>query len=74
VQKVCDRIEEEPPEPPKAIGSVEDKYIACLIRKNLRIALVNSDIDQLNYFANLDTLEQYGSIDPEQTRSITDKK
>jgi hypothetical protein len=38
------------------VESVEDRYIACLIRKNLRMALNNPEIDYLNYFANLDTL------------------
>lgn len=35
--------------------SVEDRYVACLIRKNLRLSLQNQEIDYLNYFANLDS-------------------
>ena len=54
--------------------AVEDRYVACLIRKNLRIALQNVEIDLLNYFANLDMLEQHGSIEPDQLRTINDKK
>ncbi len=48
--------------------------MACLIRKNLRLSLQNQEIDYLNYFANLDSYELYGSVDPEQGRSISDKK
>jgi len=36
--------------------------------------LENKEIDQLNYYANLDALEQYGSIEPDQQRTITDRK
>lgn len=41
VQKVCDRIANEPPPAPKPNEAVEDRYVACLIRKNLRIAMEN---------------------------------
>lgn len=74
LQKVYDRIINEPARAIKPAESVEDKYIACLIRKNLRIALANTEIDFLNYFANLDMLEQYGSIEADQLRTITDKR
>jgi|LakMenEpi03Aug12_release.lakeMendotaPanAssembly.Ray.scaffolds.fasta_scaffold466346_1 hypothetical protein len=56
VQKVCDRIAVEPLPQPRPTEGVEDRYVACLIKKNLKIALQNSEIDFLNYFANLDML------------------
>lgn len=74
VQKVCDRIASEPAPVLRPTEAVEDRYVACLIRKNLRIALQNTEIDFLNYFANLDTLEQHGSIEPDQAHSINDKR
>jgi len=74
VQKVCDRIAIEPPPHPRPAEGVEDRYVACLIKKNLKIALQNTEIDFLNYFANLDMLEQHGSIEPEQATSIHDKR
>ena len=48
--------------------------MVCLIKKNLRKALVNTEIDYLNYYATLDAIEQYGSVDPGQDKLITDKK
>lgn len=56
VKKVCERIASEPREPLRPPEPVEDRYVACLIRKNLRIALQSVEIDLYNYFANLDTL------------------
>jgi hypothetical protein len=46
-------------EPKVDLGSaqhIKDRYVTCLLRKNLRRALMNEEIDYLNYFANLDAI------------------
>lgn len=54
ITKIYNKILEEPHQiSPQE--SVEDRYVACLVRKNLRLALQNQEIDYLNYFANLDS-------------------
>ena len=67
------RIKEEPRVDPNASQHIKDRYVTYLIKKNLRRALLNEEINELNYFANLDAIEQYGAVDPEQ-KVINDKK
>lgn len=50
------RITEEPLVDSKAADNVRDRYVACLIRKNLAMALLNTEIDYLNYYATLDSI------------------
>jgi hypothetical protein len=56
LERILERIEEETPVEVKAADVVKDRYVSCLIRKNLRLALLNSEVDYFNYFANLDVI------------------
>ena len=67
------RIKEEPYVDPNTSQHIKDRYVTYLIQKNLRKALLNEEINFLNYFSNLDAIEQYGVVDPEQ-KMIGDKK
>lgn len=74
VQQLQNRILSEPPDCERTTQMVEDRYISCLIRKNLKLALADTPVDFLNYYANLDAIEQYGSLEPDQERTITDRR
>ena len=50
-----------------------DNYVTYLIQKNIKKGLLNEEIDYLNYFANLDAIEQYGVLENDQ-KLINDKK
>ena len=67
------KIQDEPIIDANSSQKMKDDYISYLINKNLRKALINEEIDQYNYFANLDAIEQYGVVDGDQ-KLISDKK
>ena len=73
LERILNRIFEEPERPLSNTNIVQDKYITFLIKKNIKLALQNRQIDFFNYFANLDSYEQYGSFDPEQ-KQITSQR
>lgn len=73
LESIQEKISQEIPVDVNSSQNIRDQYITCLIRKNIKKALENQQIDFLNYFASLDAIQQYGVVDSDQ-KLIADKK
>ena len=56
IGRIKQRISESNNEQGGYDDEARDNYVKCLIKKNLRKALMNTEIDYLNYFANMDEI------------------